>query len=41
MEATKMQNDLCASHAGTVTRVLVEEGHTVEAGAVLIELTSA
>jgi biotin carboxyl carrier protein len=41
MEAMKMQNDLCASHAGTVTRVLVEEGHTVEAGAVLIELTSA
>jgi glutaconyl-CoA/methylmalonyl-CoA decarboxylase subunit gamma len=38
VEAMKMQNELLAPRAGTVTRVLVAEGATVERGALLVEL---
>ncbi len=38
MEAMKMENELRATSAGTVTRVLVEPGTAVEKGAVLVEL---
>lgn len=38
MEAMKMENELRATSAGTVTRVLVQPGIAVEKGAVLLEL---
>lgn len=38
VEAMKMQNELLAPRAGTVARVLVAEGATVERGALLVEL---
>ena len=38
VEAMKMQNELLAPRAGTVTRVLTSEGAAVERGAVLVEL---
>ncbi len=38
MEAMKMENELRATTAGTVTRILVEPGMAVEKGAVLVEL---
>jgi acetyl/propionyl-CoA carboxylase alpha subunit len=38
MEAMKMENELRATAAGTVHKVLVEAGRVVEKGAVLVEL---
>jgi len=38
VEAMKMENELLAQRAGTVKRVLVREGDTVERNAVLLEL---
>ena len=38
MEAMKMENELRASSAGTVTRVLVTPGTAVEKGALLLEM---
>ena len=38
MEAMKMENELKASSAGTVTRVLAVTGTAVEKGALLVEL---
>ncbi len=38
MEAMKMENELRATSAGTVTAVLVQPGTAVEKGAVLLEL---
>ena len=38
MEAMKMQNELKSPCAGTVAKVHVEEGGTVETGARLIEV---
>jgi len=38
MEAMKMENELRATAAGTVQKVLVEAGKVVEKGAVLVEL---
>ncbi|MBS1766285.1 MAG: biotin/lipoyl-binding protein [Acidobacteria bacterium] len=38
MEAMKMQNELKSSSAGTVAKVHVEEGATVETGAKLVEV---
>ena len=40
MEAMKMENEIGAPHAGTVTRVLVQAGDTVERDAPLVELTA-
>jgi biotin carboxyl carrier protein len=40
MEAMKMENEIGAPHAGTVTRVLVRPGDTVERDATLVELGS-
>jgi biotin carboxyl carrier protein len=39
VEAMKMENELRAPRAGTVASVLVSEGQSVEAHAVLVELT--
>jgi biotin carboxyl carrier protein len=39
MEAMKMENEIGAPHAGTVARVLVQAGDTVERDAPLVELT--
>ena len=36
VEAMKMENELRAPRAGTVSEVLVSEGMSVEAGAVLV-----
>jgi len=41
MEAMKMENELKASAAGTVRRVLVTPGSAVEKGALLLELEAA
>jgi biotin carboxyl carrier protein len=38
MEAMKMENEVRASTAGTVTAILVAEGQAVEAGELLLEL---
>lgn len=38
VEAMKMENELAASRAGKVTRVLVAAGATVEGGATLVEI---
>ena len=38
LEAMKMMNDIAAPSAGTVVRILVEDGQTVNAGPVLFEL---
>ncbi len=38
LEAMKMENDLVAESSGTVSKILVEEGSVVPAGAPLIEL---
>ena len=38
LEAMKMENEIRATSAGTVTRVEVAPGDTVEAGAVLVEI---
>lgn len=40
MEAMKMENEIAASHAGTVERVLVSVGDTVERDAALVELAA-
>ena len=40
MEAMKMQNELKSAGAGTVAKVHVEEGATVETGAKLVEVTA-
>ena len=39
VEAMKMENELRAARDGQVAKVHVEEGASVEAGALLIELT--
>jgi biotin carboxyl carrier protein len=39
VEAMKMQNELLAPRAGTVLRVHVAAGDTVERGAILVELS--
>jgi acetyl-CoA/propionyl-CoA carboxylase biotin carboxyl carrier protein len=36
VEAMKMQNELRATHAGTVERVAVGEGETIDTGDVLV-----
>jgi biotin carboxyl carrier protein len=41
VEAMKMENELRATGAGVVSRVLVEEGDAVEKDQVLIELTAS
>jgi biotin carboxyl carrier protein len=38
IEAMKMENELRAGHAATVSKICVEPGATVEAGAKLVEL---
>jgi biotin carboxyl carrier protein len=38
VEAMKMENELRAGHDGTVARVHVAEGASVDAGALLIDL---
>jgi biotin carboxyl carrier protein len=38
VEAMKMENELTVPRAGTVKRVLVREGDTVDRNAVLLEL---
>lgn len=38
LEAMKMQNEILAEHDGTVTRILVEAGQSVDGGAPLFEL---
>lgn len=40
MEAMKMENELRAASAGTVTAIRVQPGAAVEKGAVLVELTA-
>ena len=40
LEAMKMENELRATHAGTVSQVLVSEGTKVEGGALLIVIRS-
>lgn len=39
MEAMKMENELVAARAGTVTEIAVAEGTTVEAGRLLLRLS--
>ena len=39
VEAMKMQNELLAPRAGTVLRICVAAGDTVERGAILVELS--
>ncbi len=41
VEAMKMENDLRAAHGGVVAEILVEEGQSVEAGAVLLVIHPA
>ena len=38
LEAMKMENEIVAPEAGTVTNILVKEGDTVEPGKILVEL---
>lgn len=38
VEAMKMENELCADHAGVVTKISVAVGETVDGGARLVEL---
>ena len=38
LEAMKMQNEILAEHAGTVTRIFVEPGQSVDGGDPLFEL---
>lgn len=38
LEAMKMENEIVAPEAGTVTSILVKEGDTVEPGKILVEL---
>jgi biotin carboxyl carrier protein len=40
LEAMKMENELRAAHAGTVTQIAVAEGTKVEGGALLIVIRS-
>ncbi len=39
LEAMKMENEICAEHAGVVSKILVETGQAVEGGDPLFELT--
>jgi biotin carboxyl carrier protein len=41
IEAMKMENELRASHPGTVTEILVKEGQLVEAGTLLAIVSPA
>ena len=41
VEAMKMENELCADHAGVVTKVVATVGQNVEGGAALVELGPA
>ena len=38
LEAMKMENDLMVETTGTISKILVEEGSSVPAGAPLIEI---
>ena len=38
LEAMKMQNEILAEHDGTVTRILVQPGQSVDGGEPLFEL---
>ncbi len=38
LEAMKMENDIVAESTGTVSKILVEVGSSVQAGAPLIEI---
>ena len=38
LEAMKMENEIVAPEAGTVTAILVKEGDAVEPGKVMIEM---
>jgi len=38
LEAMKMENEIVAPEAGTVTSILVKEGDSVEPGKILVEL---
>ena len=38
LEAMKMENEIVAPEAGTVTAILVKEGDTVEPGKILVEM---
>ena len=38
LEAMKMENDIVAESAGTVSKILVKEGSFVQAGSPMIEL---
>ncbi len=38
LEAMKMQNEIAAEHAGTVTAIFVEPGQSVDGGDPLFEL---
>jgi acetyl-CoA/propionyl-CoA carboxylase biotin carboxyl carrier protein len=38
LEAMKMENDIEAERGGTVSKVLVEEGESVDMGAVIVVL---
>lgn len=38
LEAMKMENEIVAPEAGTVTAILVKEGDTVEPGKVMVEM---
>ena len=39
LEAMKMENEIVAPEAGTVTNILVKEGDSVEPGKILVELS--
>ena len=39
LEAMKMENEIVAPEAGTVTSILVKEGDSVEPGKILVELS--
>ena len=39
LEAMKMENEIVAPEAGTVTNILVKEGDRVEPGKILVELS--
>ena len=41
IEAMKMENEVLAPHAGTVTGITVRAGDTVNSGALLMRLTAS
>ena len=38
LEAMKMENEIVAPEAGTITSILVKEGDSVEPGKIMIEM---